>query len=59
LAQQRGGEGMTREHSSQEDGESPSATPALAAIGTKDPLAPGRAAVECGGIVAVEQTVPV
>jgi len=42
-----------------ENGKGASAAVALAAIGTKDPLSPGRLAVGLGGIVAVKNAVPV
>ena len=59
LRKQRGTEGVTREHLGPENGERAAAAATLAAIGTKDPLSPGCLAVGCGGIVAVEQAVPV
>jgi hypothetical protein len=43
----------------QENGKGASAAAALAAIGTKDPLAPGRLAVGFGRIVAAKNAVPV
>jgi hypothetical protein len=57
--QQRGRDAMARQDLGQENGKSASAAAALAAIGTKDPLSPGRLAVGFGGIVAVENAVPV
>lgn len=59
LRKQRGTEGVTREHLGPENGERAAAAATLAAIGTKDPLSPGCLAVGFGGIVAVEQAVPV
>lgn len=50
---------MARQDLGQENGKSASAAAALAAIGTEDPLSPGRLAVGFGGIVAVENAVPV
>jgi len=59
LPKQRGREGVTWEHLGPENGKGASAAAALAAIGTKDALSPGRLAVGFDGIVAVEQAVPV
>jgi hypothetical protein len=54
LPQERRADRVAREHLGQEEGKRASAAAALAAIGTKDPLAPGQATVGGGGIVAVE-----
>lgn len=63
LAQQapehRGRDAMARQDLGQENGKAASATTALAAIGTEDPLSPDRLAVGLGGIVAVKNAVPV
>jgi len=50
---------MAREHLRQENREGPPATPALSAIGTKDPLASAALASGGGEIVAVKFAMPV
>jgi hypothetical protein len=59
LAQQGGADGVARQNFGQENRKRFSAAAALSAIGTKDPLAPAQAAVGNGGIIAVEDAVPV
>lgn len=59
LPKQRGRERVTRQNVGQKEGESASATAALAAIGTEHALASGQVAVSGGGIVAVKEAVPV
>ena len=55
----RGRKAMSRQDLSPENGKRATAAAAPAAIGTKNPLTPGRLAVGLGGIVAEEQAVPV
>lgn len=52
-------EGMSRQHVGQHEGKGPSATAALAAVGTKHPLAPQGLAAGVGRIVAAQKAVPV
>jgi len=49
---------VTGQNLSQEDRKGASASPALSAIGTKNPLSSGQLAVGFGGIVAVKKAVP-
>jgi len=59
LAQQGCADGVPWQNFGQENRKRFSAAAALSAIGTKDPLAPAQAAVGSGGIIAVEDAVPV
>ena len=59
LGQPHGANGVARQNVRQEDGKSASASAALPAIGAKNPLPPGEAAIGLGRIIAEEQTVPV
>jgi len=59
LPKQRGRGGMARQNIGREDGKGAPASTALAAIGTKDPLAADQLSIGLGGVVALEKAVPV
>ena len=59
LPKQRGRGGMSRQDIRQEDRKGAPAAAALAAIGTKDPLAADQLSIGLSGIVALEKAVPV